>query len=175
MTTKGEKAHLLWSPHEADVFAMGSGDQLKLYRFSEAHARGNSVGAQEHHSMQLIGAITDVQQLKCISWCPHATSPWTFAIGTASGRVVLHDCTPEGAKPHQSSLKRLRSVVDLVKFTGLATRHKHGLPRHSPGEYFRRRRVSATIVCPRVASREHTSRRWPRRRSTARNASPLRA
>ena len=75
------KSTLLWSPHDAEVFALGSAEQLKLYRLASSE-------------MHVLGGVADVQQLKCVAWCPDAIQPWTLAIGTGSGRVVLHDCTP---------------------------------------------------------------------------------
>ena len=75
------RSSLLWSPHDAETFAVGSADNLKLYRFNAGQ-------------MHVLGGVADVQQLKCMAWSPDAAQPWTLAIGTASGRVVLHDCTP---------------------------------------------------------------------------------
>lgn len=85
--------HLLWSPHERDTFAIGSSDgqHLKLYRFDGDGADGAS---GDPRSMRLIGGVADAQ-LKCMAWCPHAVNPWTFAVGTTSGRLVLHDLTPD--------------------------------------------------------------------------------
>ena len=79
---------LLWSPHESDVFAIGTSDNLKVYRFA-----GDADLEVNERKMQLVGGITDVQQLKCVAWCPHAAQPWMFAVGTSSGRLVLHDCS----------------------------------------------------------------------------------
>ena len=51
---------LLWSPHFPEVFAIGSSEHLKLYEFSGTEER------QAQQKVQLIGSVTDVQQLK---WC----------------------------------------------------------------------------------------------------------
>ena len=49
--------------------------------------------------------MADVQQLKCLAWCPDAATPWTLAIGTGSGRVVLHDCTPAAEQGAPTSVQ----------------------------------------------------------------------
>ena len=85
-SSSSRKTTLLWSPHASDAFAIGSPEHLKLYRFAS------------DRQMHLLGGVADVQ-LKCAAWCPQASQPWTFAIGTASGRVVLHDCTPTEMRP----------------------------------------------------------------------------
>ena len=89
MAANLKRSHLLWSPHDADTFAIGSSEQLKLYRLGP--------------EMQSLGGVPDVQQLKCLSWCPDAATPWTLAIGTGSGRVVLHDCTPTSLRAASAS------------------------------------------------------------------------
>ena len=76
---------LLWSPHFPEVFAIGSSEYLKLYEFSGTEER------QAQQNVQLIGSVTDVQQLKCVAWSPNPEEPWTLAVGTAVGKVVLHD------------------------------------------------------------------------------------
>ena len=81
------RTQLLWSPHDSDVFAVSSSEHLKLYRFAEEELSGQ-------RSMHVISGVADVQAGKCVAWCPDATQQWTLAIGTGSGRIVLHDCTP---------------------------------------------------------------------------------
>ena len=76
---------LLWSPHFPEVFAIGSSEYLKLYEFSGTEER------QAQQNVQLISSVTDVQQLKCVAWSPNPEEPWTLAVGTAVGKVVLHD------------------------------------------------------------------------------------
>ena len=76
---------LLWSPHFPEVFAIGTSESLKLYEFSGTEER------QAQQNVQLIGSVTDVQQLKCVAWSPNSVEPWTLAVGTAVGKVVLHD------------------------------------------------------------------------------------
>ena len=95
MSSSATRKHstLLWSPHAAEIFAIGTSEHLKLYRFGDAAG-----GAQ----MELLGAVPDVQ-LRCVEWCPDLMQPWTFAIGTGSGRVVLHDCTPAALRTSATS------------------------------------------------------------------------
>ena len=81
---------LLWSPHFSEVFAIGSSEYLKLYEFSATEGQGSQ------QNVRLIGSVTDVQQLKCVAWSPNSDQPWTLAVGTAVGKVVLHDMRSEG-------------------------------------------------------------------------------
>ena len=87
LMASSRRTQLLWSPHDSDVFAVSSSEHLKLYRFAEEELSGQ-------RSMHVISGVADVQAGKCVAWCPDATQQWTLAIGTGSGRIVLHDCTP---------------------------------------------------------------------------------
>ena len=111
--------HLLWSPHKRDVFAIGSGDgqSLKLYQFCEERTSSGDGDGREQ-SMQLISGVTDVQQLKCMEWCPHMLQPWTFAVGTASGKLVLHDCGPSGLPGGSPSGRPTSALCEFVPRVG---------------------------------------------------------
>ena len=97
---------LLWSPHSREVFAIGASEHLKLYEFCKPSggAASASTALQVEDtagvrppSVRLLSSVSDVQQLRCVAWCPLTAAPWILAVGTASGRVVLHDCAPTGA------------------------------------------------------------------------------
>jgi hypothetical protein len=113
---------LLWSPHERDTFAIGSSDgqHLRFYRFSGEdrgeHSLGDD-GGDQHLGVQLLGGIADMQ-LKCMAWCPHVAHPWTFAVGTNSGRLVLHDCTPGNTLGSSASGRPTTAVCEFVPRIG---------------------------------------------------------
>ena len=114
--------NLLWSPHERDTFAIGSSDgqHLRFYRFSGEdrgeHSLGDN-GGDQHLGVQLLGGTADMQ-LKCMAWCPHVAHPWTFAVGTNSGRLVLHDCTPGNTLGSSASGRPTTAVCEFVPRIG---------------------------------------------------------
>ena len=67
---------------------MGTNEHLRLYRFRHAAA------STAERSMQLISSVGGLQQLRCVAWSPRADRSWMLAIGTAAGKVILHDCAP---------------------------------------------------------------------------------
>ena len=86
-----QRPTLLWSPHAAETFAIGTEQHLKLYELRDASSDG---AKRPGRSMQLVSSVSGLQQLRCASWCPRQDQPWTLAVGTAAGKVVLHDCAP---------------------------------------------------------------------------------
>ena len=91
---------MLWSPHDSSIFAIGCSEYLKLYEFGGArHAKQTEDGqGLQKHGVRLLSSVTDVQQLKCVAWSPDAGQSRTLAVGTAAGKVVLHDMlNSEGA------------------------------------------------------------------------------
>jgi len=119
---------VLWSPHSAEVFAIGMSDQLRLYEFSHgssadgrdsaaaptggAPVAESTAGSSERpQSMHLISSLGDVHQLRCASWSPRSDDRWKLAVGTASGRVVLHDCTPASSQGRAAPTSAQREFV----------------------------------------------------------------
>ena len=107
---------IICSPHEPDVFAIGTTEHLKLYRYNQDIASPRAAHTSPAQSISLVSGVSDVQQMKCLTWCPRPEQPWTLATGTAAGKVVLHDCTPAGmrnddAAPSATSTSALREFV----------------------------------------------------------------
>jgi hypothetical protein len=86
-----QRPTLLWSPHATDTFAIGTEQHLKLCELRDTGADG---AKRPGRSMQLVSSVSGLQQLRCAAWCPKPDQPWTLAVGTAAGKVVLHDCAP---------------------------------------------------------------------------------
>jgi len=119
-SSREHKPVLLWSPHSPDLFALGTTDKLSLFEFQRPPLTGDIVdldgfGAADEvglgslgldslapprtpQSIRAVSAVTDVSQLTCATWCPRPEQPWTLAVGTATGKVVLHDCTPSASR-----------------------------------------------------------------------------
>lgn len=132
---------LLWSPHEPEVFAIGMSDQLRLYEFQHGEGGSGSTAADEEaaddasggvygeraQSMQLISSLGDVHQLRCAAWSPRADDPWVLAVGTASGKVVLHDCTPAKSQGRAAPTSAQREFVPHSQRScfSLAWNHVH--------------------------------------------------
>ena len=64
--------------------------------------------------MHMLGGVPDVQQLKCVAWCPSLAQPWTLAIGTGSGRIVLHDCTPASQRRYDGGDAGTSALCEFV-------------------------------------------------------------
>lgn len=161
-SSREQKPTLLWSPHAAGQFAIGTSDKLSIYAFQHGPAAGDevdfdgprsrnhcsrlpppcdhprrtpsrahrpqrpsllhrlapaevaarlsagapaddSVGLESlaprrsEQSVRPVSSVSDVSQLTCATWSPRADQPLTIAIGTATGRMVLHECTPRSA------------------------------------------------------------------------------
>lgn len=108
----GRKSTLLWSPHDGDIFAIASPEHLKLYRFAGDATADGDAGELRH--MHMLGGVPDVQQLKCVAWCPSLAQPWTLAIGTGSGRIVLHDCTPASQRRYDGGDAGTSALCEFV-------------------------------------------------------------
>lgn len=106
---------VLCSPHEPDVFAIGSAESLRLYRF-HPHTPSPSLPRSAPATISLVSGVNDLQQMRCMAWSPRKENPCTLATGTAGGKIVLHDCAPaaqrgEEASPLASSTSALREFV----------------------------------------------------------------
>ena len=112
------RSALLWSAHHEDTFAITAPDKLKLYNLNRKPSHADSQHqpadadetAQQSRDappeLQLISCIADVAQLTCAAWSPTPSLPWTIAVGTGTGKVVLHDCTPAALRTAATSAER---------------------------------------------------------------------
>lgn len=78
---------LLASPHHASVFLV-SGADLRLYSLERPGGDGEGV-------VQPLLNLKIENPPRCISWCPSSARPYVVAVGTSTGKVVLHDCSPD--------------------------------------------------------------------------------
>lgn len=116
-SSREHKPTLLWSPHSTELFALGASDKLSLFEFQRpehtnphdnpadaGRFAGEPIGldslAPLHtpYSVRPVSTVTDVSQLTCATWNPRPEQPWTIAVGTATGKVVLHDCSPSASR-----------------------------------------------------------------------------
>jgi WD40 repeat protein len=119
-SSREHRPTLLWSPHAPDLFALGTSDKLSLFEFQRPHSAGDgadfdrldsidsshldSIGLESlapprvPQTVRPVSVVTDVSQLTCATWSPRADQPWTLAVGTATGKVVLHDCSPSASR-----------------------------------------------------------------------------
>lgn len=119
-SSREHRPTLLWSPHSSDLFALGTSDKLSLFEFQRSPSAGDAadfdgLGSIDSSNLDFIGleslapprapqtlrpvsAVTDVSQLTCATWSPRPEQPWTLAVGTATGKLVLHDCSPSAPR-----------------------------------------------------------------------------
>jgi WD40 repeat protein len=121
-----EPRTIIWSPHQADLFAVG-GQDFRLY-----HALDENVtyfrGARRAQ-MERLNIITydelhikdiNYQYISCLAWSPDYKTPDLVACGTSNGRVVLLNAHHRGTTEERRKELTYRAANSQRQVTAMA-------------------------------------------------------
>ncbi|PFX28431.1 WD repeat-containing protein mio [Stylophora pistillata] len=106
---------VLWSPNQHDKF-ITFGSEICLYKVTRsqesppkaAGARSQVIPLSGDTYASLLSVMNDIQNLKCVAWCPKSERENLLAVGQANGRVLV---TCIGRENNQSNQGISREFV----------------------------------------------------------------